>query len=255
MPPPLLRNIDYEVNTMQKPKMVIFDAGKTLLNYLDIDTLRGVRVYTKYLSENPRNLTAEDIDREVNAVFETFEACRKNLFEVHEQTVLKLAFDLLGLKFSIPVEEIERIIWENDSTIVGVKGAEALLGYLNQAGIRTAVISNLDFSGHLLEERLNRVYPNNRFEFVIASSDYGIRKPMRHLFDVGIRKSGLNAGDIWYAGDKLKVDVKGAKEAGMVPVLYRSEFNTYGEIPEGLISVGDYGELIEILHMCKNMSS
>lgn len=236
---------------MQKPKMMIFDAGKTLLNYLDIDTVRGVREYGKFLTENPRNLTAEDIDREVNAVFETFEACRKKLFEVHEQTVLKLAFDLLGLKFSISVEEIERIIWENDATIVGVKGAEGLLEWLNRAGIRTAVISNLDFSGYLLEERLNQIYPNNRFEFVIASSDYGLRKPMGQLFEVGVQKAGLNPGDIWYVGDKLKVDVKGAAEAGMVPVLYKSEFNSYGEIPEGLISVEDYGELIEILMQCK----
>ena len=85
--------------------MIIFDAGKTLLDYLDIDTLRGVREYSKYITENPQNLTPEDIDREVNTIFETFEASRKALFEVHEQTVLKLAFDLLGLKFSIGVEE------------------------------------------------------------------------------------------------------------------------------------------------------
>lgn len=157
--------------------MIIFDAGKTLLNYLNIDTLRGVKVYMQHLTANPRQLTAEEIDQQVNAVFKTFEGCRKQLFEVHELTVLKLAFDLLGLKFSIPVEEIERIIWENDSTIVPVEGAGILLDYLNGAGIRTAVISNLDFSGYLLRERLNQIYPNNRFEFVIASSDYGIRKP------------------------------------------------------------------------------
>lgn len=232
---------------MNKPGMIIFDAGKTLLNYLDIDTLRGVRAYCRYLTANPQNLSPEDIDREVNAVFETFEVCRKNLFEVHEQSVLKLAFDLLGLKFSIPVEKIEEIIWENDSAIVGLPGAGELLDYLNRQGIRTAVISNLDFSGHLLANRLNQIYPENRLEFVIASSDYGIRKPQKELFQVGIQKSGLNPETIWYVGDKLKVDVKGAQGAGMVPVLYRSELNTYGEIPEDVLTVSDYTELIDIL--------
>lgn len=232
---------------MQKPKMILFDAGKTLLNYLDIDTCRGVRVYTRYLTENPRKLTAEEIDREVNRVFDTFEGCRKQLFEVHEKTILKLAFDLLGLKFSIPVEEIERIIWENDAAIVGVKGAAELLDLLNENGIRTGVISNLDFSGYLLEERLNRIYPNNRFEFVIASSDYGIRKPNRYLFEAGINRSGLDAGDIWYVGDKVKVDVKGSEACEMIPVLYKSEFNAYGEIPEDLLVIEDYGQLVELL--------
>ena len=235
---------------MNRPRMIIFDAGKTLLDYLDIDTLRGVREYSKYITENPNNLPLEDINREINAIFETFEACRKNLFEVHEQTVLKLAFDMLGLKFSIPVEEIERIIWENDSTIVDVKNADKLLTYLNQQGIRTAVISNLDFSGKLLASRLNQIYPHNHFEFVIASSDYGIRKPHKHIFNVGIQKSGLNPEDIWYVGDKIKVDVVGAMNAGMIPVLYCSQYNSagaYANIPEGVLSISDYTELIDIL--------
>lgn len=232
---------------MQKPKMIIFDAGKTLLNYLDIDTRRGVKAYMSFLTENPRNMTAAEIDNAVNSVFETFEACRKQFFEVHEQTVLKLAFDLLELKFSVPVSEIERIIWENDSTIVPVAGAEELLDYLNQAGIRTAVISNLDFSGYLLRDRLKQIYPNNRFEFVIASSDYGIRKPMGKLFEAGIIRSGLPARDIWYVGDKVKVDVKGSAACGMVPVLYKSAFNSYGEIPEELLVIEDYRQLVELL--------
>ena len=234
---------------MKKPKMIIFDAGKTLLDYLDIHTLRGVREYSKYITENPQNLTPEDIDREVNTIFETFEASRKALFEVHEQTVLKLAFDLLGLKFSIGVEEIEGIIWENDATIVGVKNADKLLAYLNREGIRTAVISNLDFSGKLLESRLNQVYPHNRFEFVIASSDYGLRKPRTELFRVGIQKTGLLPEEIWYVGDKVRVDVLGAKNAGMVPVLYKSQYNTYAEIPEDVLSITDYTELMAILNV------
>lgn len=235
---------------MQKPKMIIFDAGKTLLNYQDIDTCRGVRAYMQYLTENPGNLTAEEIDKAVNAVFETFEASHKALFEVHEQTILKLAFDLLGLKFSISIPEIERLIWENDSTIVPVAGAAELLAYLNDVGIRTAVISNLDFSGCLLKERLNQVYPHNRFEFVIASSDYGVRKPMPQVFQAGITKAGLPPKDIWYVGDKVKVDVNGSRGCGMLPILYKSEFNTYGEIPADIIAVDNYGQLVQVLHDC-----
>ena len=49
--------------------MIIFDAGKTLLNYLNVDTLRGVKAYCAYLTENPRGLTAEEINEQVNAIF------------------------------------------------------------------------------------------------------------------------------------------------------------------------------------------
>lgn len=234
---------------MQKPKMIVFDAGKTLLNYLDIDTLRGVKAYTRFLTANPRNLTAEEIDREVNAVFEEFEGCRKQLFEVHEQTILKLAFDRLGLMFSVSIPEIERMIWEYDSTIVPVEGAKELLDFLNSRGIRTAVISNWDFSSSLMQERLNLEYPNNCFEFVITSSDYGIRKPHRYLFETGIVLSGLKPEEIWYVGDKLKVDVEGSGKSGMVPVLYQSAYNQYGEIPGDIFAVKSYRQLMELLNL------
>ena len=239
---------EYEVNTMQKPKMVIFDAGKTLLNYLDVDMLRGIKAYTKYLTANPKNLTVEEIRKEDNAVFGEFEHCRKNLFEVPAHTVLGLMFERLGLKFSISLREIERLIWENDANIVPVEGAKELLDYLNSAGIRTAVISNLDFSGYLLKERLNRVYPNNRFEFVITSSDYGIRKPHRYLFEAGIAASGLQPEEIWYVGDKVKVDVVGSQNCGMLPVLYKSEYNAYGDTPTDVLTVEHYAQLIDLLN-------
>ena len=234
---------------MNKPKMIIFDAGKTLFHYHDVDTSRGVREYYRYLTKNPRNLTVEEIDKAVCEVFETFETARKYLFEVHEQTVLKLAFDLLKLEFSISIPEIEKIIWENDAAIVPVAGTKELLDCLNRAGIRTAVISNLCFSGYLLKERLDWLYPQNRFEFVIASSDYGIRKPERQLFEAGIVHANLKPEEIWYVVDNLAADMEGAKNCGMVPVLYKSAYNRYGDVPADILTVEDYSQLIKLLEM------
>ena len=138
-------------------------------------------------------------------------------------------------------------IWENSANIVPVDGIIEALDVINKLGIRTAVISNLDFSGYLLEERLNDLLPNNQFEFVIASSDYGIRKPQSLLFEIGILKSGLDVKDIWYVGDKPKVDVLGSQSAGMTPILYKSKRNSYVEIPNGITAIDDYKELIELL--------
>ncbi len=124
---------------------------------------------------------------------------------------------------------------------------------MNQLGIRTAVISNIDFSASLLKERLDLLYPNNKFEFVIGSSDYGVRKPTKNIFDLGISKSGLKAEDIWYVGDKVQVDVEGSKAVGMTPVLYMNERNTYDEIPESTIVIDDLLKLMD--YISENMNS
>jgi len=118
---------------------------------------------------------------------------------------------------------------------------------LNEMQIRTAVISNIDFSVSLLKERLDALYPNNQFEFVIGSSDYGVRKPAKYLFELGIMKSGLAPKDIWYVGDKIRTDVEGSSAVGMTPVLYMNERNSYEHIPENIIAINDMLKLLDYL--------
>ena len=249
---------------MNFPKMIIFDAGKTLIDYVPKDNIRGrealmsylstidaTKILMKYIVSNPYNYDAETIDRITNETFEKYDACRKNLYEVHEQTILKTVHDLLCLKFSISYDEIEGIIWNNSADIIPVEGVSEMLDVVNKMGIRTAVISNLDFSGVLLEERLNEIHPNNNFEFVVASSDYGVRKPQGLLFQVGIAKSGLLPEEIWYVGDKVKVDVAGSQAVGMTPVLFKNRRNQYDDIPENMIVIETYKELTELLQEIK----
>ncbi|MBR3841077.1 MAG: HAD family hydrolase [Erysipelotrichales bacterium] len=242
---------------MRKPKMIIFDAGKTLIDYfseagdkgtLILSTCDASEKLMKYIISNPSGYDASTINRVNNEIFERFAKCRKELYEINNQVILKAIFDLLNIKLSIPFSEVERIIWENSSNVVAVEGTRELLKELRQREIRTAVISNLDFSGYLLEERLNQLFPDNQFEFVIASSDYGIRKPQSLIFEIGITKSGLAAEDIWYVGDKTMVDGIGSKSVGMTPIIFKSKRNHYDDIPEGIISIESYQELIELLN-------
>ena len=230
-----------------QPKMVIFDVGRTLLDYSEFDSLKGVRALMPYISENSHDLTAEEIDQRTSEIFALFDESRKQLFEVPEKTILTLVYDVLGLKFSISIDEIERIIWTEDVVKVPIPHASELLDKLHEMGIRTAVISNIDFSGDLLRNTLNELFPHHHFEFVIVSSDYGVRKPNHYIFDAGITRSKLSPADIWYVGDKVKVDVEGSRAVGMTPVLYKFERNTYGELPEGLIVIDDMIDLLKYM--------
>lgn len=234
--------------------MIVFDAGKTLIDYLPkadnkgmsyLSTIDAIKMLMQYIVSNPHHYDAETITVRSNQLFEKYRDCRKALFEINNQVILKTLFDLLEIEFSISLAEVEKIIWNHSADIIPVDGAVALLDELNRMDIRTAVISNLDFSGYLLKERLNQLLPNNRFEFVIASSDYGVRKPQPLLFEVGIRKSGLHPQDIWYVGDKYNVDVVGSASVGMTPVLFRGKPD--GNAPEHMITITAYEQLTELL--------
>lgn len=228
------------------PKMIIFDAGRTLIDYKEINIRKGIETYFPYIISNPHHYTADQIETYDSEVFGMFDSCRINRFEIPVEKKLKLLFDLLEIQFSISLEEVARIEWEKDPVIEAVEHAAELLHWLGENEIRTAVISNTDYSGTLLKEKLDEIFPENRFEFVIASSDYGVMKPNRYLFQVGIVKSGLEAKDIWYVGDKAAVDVRGSMEAGMTPVLYKSPKNSYGELPGELVVVDDLMEIAKL---------
>ena len=94
---------------MKRPKMIIFDAGKTLINYLPkiddkgmlyLSTIDAIEKLMPYITSNPDHYDAQDINRLTNEIFEENSRCRKSYFEINNQVILKTVFDLLNIKYA-----------------------------------------------------------------------------------------------------------------------------------------------------------
>ena len=96
--------------------------------------------------------------------------------------------------------------------------------------------------------------PKNHFEFILASSDYGLRKPDTRLFQVALEKAALKPEEVWFCGDTYDKDIEGAQVAGISAVFYQgsaadgikrqiAQDNGDNVIPV----ITDWGELIEML--------
>ena len=205
---------------MKIPQMIIFDYGHTLAHEPDFNTLKGETALYQYITANPRNLTPAELNEFAASLFKELDTARKNGFEIHEYQALRLKNEYLGLQYSVSMEEAERIFWDNTSYVAIMPETDKMLDFLNARNIRTAVISNIGWSGKALTDRLNRLLPENRFEFIIASSEYTIRKPNRMIFELALHKAGLSADDVWYCGDNPQADVEGAAGIGIFPVWY-----------------------------------
>lgn len=240
-----------------KPEMIIFDYGDTLLCERDWNSDRGNAELMKYIVKNPNNCTLEDISSEVQKVFGEIENVRKTFrYDISARVGNRLAFEHLGIEFSLSPLEHEIIFWTAASQGAIMPYADKMIDYLNQTGIRTAVISNNAWSGEAIKERFDRLLPNNQFEFIISSSDYMIRKPDKRLFEIALIKSGLTADKVWYCGDSIYCDVNGAHNAGIFPVLYEGSTaeenpsvrdNQGMEIPFEHLHIHDWREMIEAL--------
>lgn len=242
---------------MKKPEMILFDYGHTLLYEPGFDAMRCEEAAYPYIVVNPQKLTAAQIYAEVQRVFAQFQEQRNAGIEIHEWQFMRLVYEYLGLQFSISYRELEEIEWNAASPGAVMPGVEEMLDFLDDIGIRTAVISNIGWSGNALANRINRLLPDNRFEFIMASSEYAVRKPNRMLFETALRKAKLPADAVWYCGDNFKADVKGAHDAGIFPVLYEGkapgEENTFVSRNEGesadfaYLRIHDWQEMTALL--------
>lgn len=240
---------------MSKPEMILFDYGHTLAAEPGYDSLRGTAAVMRYTIQNPQNLSPEQVDKFSAELF--YGVCgrvRELGAELHNLHFQRLMYEYLQIEFDVPLTEIEQIYWDNAAPGAAMPYVNELLTYLDKREIRTGVISNIGFSGEALTTRLNRLLPNNRLEFVIASSEYMIRKPNLMLFELALRKAGLEAKDVWFCGDSSTADVMGASSVGILPVWYEdlTMENPFREKNSKLpacehLHIYDWREMIKIL--------
>ena len=237
------------------PKMILFDYGHTLLYEPEFDFLRGEKKLAEYIKANPHGYTGEQINGFASDIFEEMGAVRKQGFDLNERQFQQFVYEYLGIEFSISLEEAERIQWDNVSPGEQMPGAEEMLDYIREKGIRSGVISNIGWTGYALKERISRLLPDHQFEFIIASSEYMFRKPHRYLFELALRKAALSPDEVWFCGDNVEADVLGAANVGIFPVWYEDQTKEYpwkdsrsGIIPTcEHLHIHHWDELIQVL--------
>jgi putative hydrolase of the HAD superfamily len=205
---------------MKKPRGIIFDLGNTVLNEESFDALPG-NIKLLEFATNPCNLTPGEIQAFADEINRGLFKVREELMvEFNVQNFQRLLYETLGISLNIDYPEAEREFWRATSRYSPAEGIFEVLDILEANNIKAGILSNTAFSGYLLEEELARHSLAHRFSFVISSADYGFRKPSQRIFDVAIKKMNLEPADIWFAGDKLEYDIKGAIQSGLHPVWY-----------------------------------
>ncbi|MFW6281771.1 MAG: HAD family hydrolase [bacterium] len=91
---------------------------------------------------------------------------------------------------------------------------------MDNKDIRKGILSNSSFSEEALWRELKDFDIDDKFEFLISTSEYCLRKPDKRIFDLALTKFDLNADEVWYVGNSFKYDVIGANNANIQPIWY-----------------------------------
>ena len=138
--------------------------------------------------------------------------------EVNFETVLRYLF----FKYGIEVDG--RATWE-EILIVYYKVIHRVrlvypevvstLKTLADSGVRMGIISNTTNPEFIKEKELCQTGLSTYFEFAIFSSGTPYRKPHSSIFHAAISRLNMEAENILFVGDDLKMDVMGAQSVGM----------------------------------------
>lgn len=234
---------------MNRPKMIVFDYGQTLVCEERFDGIAGTNAVLERCVINPNNITAEEIQEfanELNKDIGRYDPATSHLCltEVHNYPFQNYLYDYFGLQRTVSPLDLETVFWDAAAPGKPTAYIAGFLSYLKQNNIRSSVISNISMSGQALENRINALIPDNSFEFIIASSEYVFRKPHKRIFEIAAKKAKLEPCDMWYCGDNAICDVDGTKMAGIYPVWYKGAYVGYNITPENeCLIISDWMEL------------
>jgi HAD superfamily hydrolase (TIGR01509 family) len=112
---------------------------------------------------------------------------------------------------------------------------------------RLAVVSNFDYSptARLVLEREGVA---GLFDAIVVSDEVGWRKPLPVIFETALDRLGVPAREALFIGDRLDIDVAGARAVGMTTVWINREAAAVpaGEPPPDF-EIRDLGELRDIV--------
>ncbi|MDE5589481.1 MAG: HAD family hydrolase [Acetatifactor sp.] len=233
---------------MKMPKMILFDYGQTLIAEQKFNGVKGTEAVLRHAARNKYNLSAEQVQakaNEINQEIGRFQPEKRHLFqtEIPNTMFTPYLYESQGIEIALSNSEIDTVFWNAAAPGRPTDGIKDFLNYLKNKGIRTGVISNISYAPSVVAERINRLLPENTFEFIITSSNYIFRKPNKRLFELALEKADLKPDQVWYVGDQYECDIKGSLNAGLLPIWYIGAIDLPYKEDKGILTVTDWDEL------------
>lgn len=238
---------------MRKPLGIIFDVGDTIHEYFYNNHIEGTMKVLEYANYKDK-IDAQEIQKfSENLTREIFDKRDITSLEVSMGCFQRYLYEYFDISLDKDSDEIEKIFCVNAFKSRPTKGIYKLFETLKGLNIKTGALSNSSFKAKTLKFELKQHELDTKFDFFISSADYCFRKPSPYIFNLAIKKMGLDPEDIWFIGDSIEYDVKGAMNVGLLPIWYNGRNQVYNG-KRGFLEVNDMSEvtrLIKELYRCR----
>lgn len=241
--------------TQHRIKAVLFDLGETILNFGKLNT-------SSLFAEAGR-LTYDFLKQQSQPVGSFHFYLWRNLIGLRMHHLISSItgndFDSLTLLkrngqkkgFNLTNQQWEQLNWLWYQPLSAKASMEPgliqTLTKLTNDGIKLGIVSNTFVHSSSLDRHLAQYELLEFFPLRIYSYQLHCRKPHKEIFLAAAEQIGESPENILFVGDRVNKDIKGAINAGMIPVLKTAYTNTGKKIPPGVEKINTIAELPELV--------
>ncbi len=205
-------------------KAVIFDLDDTLF-----DHHHSLQTGLAELQRNHRSLQAWPLEHLSNTYIELLESLHsqvlQGLLTQDQARIQRIQGFFLSYGQELALAEVHSIARLYRSTYQAVRqpvpGAVDLLKYLHARARIGVITNNTSLEQH---EKLEACGFTPWIDVLVISEEVGVAKPDPAIFAIALERLGCDPRQAVMVGDSWKVDVLGARQAGIRPVW----FNRFG---------------------------
>lgn len=202
-------------------ELVLFDAGGTLWD------MRPGQYEIFHLGLKRQGIEAplESVTEAIRKADMTFEKEMAALDGVNEEDFWlrydRFVLEELGVTADVPKlsRDLSDIFDQHASRLVSwveYPDVKPTLHSLKVDHYRMGLVSN---ATDLARRVMKNLGQDRYFEVAIFSEEVGVRKPKKEIFEIALAQVGGSPSRTVYVGDKYSIDVVGARNAGIRPIL------------------------------------
>jgi HAD superfamily hydrolase (TIGR01549 family) len=241
--------------TQRTIKAILFDLGETIFNFGRLDT--------SSLFAEAAGLTYDFLKQLSQPVGRFHFYLWRNLIGLRMHYLISAItgndFDSLTLLkkngqkkgFKLTDQQWEQLNWLWYKPLSAKASIEPdltqTLTKLTNDGLTLGIVSNTFVHSNSLDRHLAQYELLEFFPLRIYSYQLHCRKPHKEIFLAAAKRIGENPEDIVFVGDRINKDIKGAINAGMIPVLKTAYTNTGKKTPPGVERINTIAELPELV--------
>jgi putative hydrolase of the HAD superfamily len=212
-------------------KAVSFDFWYTIGRYKSEaewkhqDAIR-VTEFSQILTDYGVALSSARIEQTLQDVGAECEAERlRTEMEVPSRELVSRFLTRLGIRKQV-AGGLSRLLRSYDEALLKVKiiaepQAKEVLGELKRRGYPLALLSNTSH-GHIIKRIMDREGLSPFFDHLLYTDQIGPRKPSPAAFRILLDRLGTEPSETVHIGDRLELDVLGARRSNIRSVLYES---------------------------------